>query len=145
RFGLALMALRDSEAASESVGISVARLKTWIYVAAAAAFGLVGGLIFLTKLRISPDSAVTIHWSVTIVFIVGVGGVRTLEGPIVGVALFFVLREYLADYGAIYMIVFGLLAMVVMLTLKDGIWGVVQRRFDLRFFPVQRRVRQSLG
>src|SRR5207248_1744116 len=60
RFGLALMALRDSEAASESVGISVMRVKTWVYVVAAAAFGLVGGLIFLTKLRISPDSAVSI-------------------------------------------------------------------------------------
>lgn len=141
RLGLALMALRDSEPASESVGISVTRVKTWIYVAAAAAFGLVGGLIFLTKLRISPDSAVSINWSVTIVFIVVIGGIGTIEGPIVGVLLFFLLREYLADYGAIYMIVFGLLAIVVMLTLKGGIWGEVQRRFDLRFFPVQRRVR----
>lgn len=140
RFGLALMALRDTEVAAESIGISVTRLRTWIYVVAAAAFGLVGGLIFLTKLRISPDSAVSINWSVTIVFIVVIGGIGTIEGPIVGVVLLFLLREYLADYGAIYMIVFGLIAIVVMLTLKGGIWGVVQRRFDLRFFPVQRRV-----
>jgi branched-chain amino acid transport system permease protein len=143
RFGLALMALRDSEVASESIGISVTQLKTWVYVVAAAAFGLVGGLIFLTKLRISPDSAVSINWSVTIVFIVVVGGIGTIEGPIIGVVLYFLLREYLADYGAIYMIVFGLLAITVMLTLKGGIWGTVQRRFDLHFFPVQRRLRSS--
>jgi branched-chain amino acid transport system permease protein len=143
RFGLALMALRDSEAASESIGISVTQLKTWVYVVAAAAFGLVGGLIFLTKLRISPDSAVSINWSVTIVFIVVVGGIGTIEGPIIGVVLYFLLREYLADYGAIYMIVFGLLAITVMLTLKGGIWGTVQRRFDLHFFPVQRRLSPS--
>ena len=134
------MALRDSEAASESIGISVTRLKTWVYVAAAAAFGLIGGLIFLTKLRISPDSAVSINWSVTVVFIVVVGGIGTIEGPIIGVVLYFLLREYLADYGAIYMIVFGLLAITVMLTLKGGVWGTVQRRFDLRLFPVQRRL-----
>lgn len=140
RFGLALMALRDSEVASESIGISVTQLKTWVYIVAAAAFGLVGGLIFLTKLRISPDSAVSINWSVTIVFIVVVGGIGTIEGPIIGVVLYFLLREYLADYGAIYMIVFGLLAIAVMLTLKGGIWGAVQRRFDVRFFPVQRRL-----
>jgi branched-chain amino acid transport system permease protein len=140
RFGLALMALRDSAAASESVGISVASLKTWVYVAAAAAFGLVGGLIFLTKLRISPDSAVSINWSVTVVFIVVIGGMGTIEGPIVGVALYFLLREYLADFGAIYMIAFGLLAIAVMLTLRGGIWGTIQRRFDLSFFPVQRRL-----
>ena len=140
RFGLALMALRDSEIASESIGISVMRIKTWVYVAAAAAFGLVGGLIFLTKLRISPDSAVSINWSVTIVFIVVVGGIGTIEGPIIGVVLYFLLREYLADYGAIYMIVFGLLAITVMLTLKGGIWGVVQHRLDWRLFPIHRRV-----
>jgi len=140
RFGLALMALRDSEVASESIGISVTRLKTWVYVAAAAAFGLIGGLIFLTKLRISPDSAVSINWSVTVVFIVVVGGIGTIEGPIIGVVLYFLLREYLADYGAIYTIVFGLLAITVMLTLKGGVWGTVQRRFDLRLFPVQRRL-----
>lgn len=140
RFGLALMALRDSEAASESVGVSVRRLKTWVYVIAAAAFGLVGGLIFLTKLRISPDSAVSINWSVTIVFIVVIGGMGTIEGPIIGVVLYFLLREYLADFGAIYMIAFGALAIAVMMTLPGGIWGAVRRRFDFSFFPVQRRV-----
>jgi branched-chain amino acid transport system permease protein len=141
RFGLALMALRDNEVASESVGISVTRLKTWVYVVAATAFGLVGGLIFLTKLRISPDSAVSINWSITIVFIVVVGGIGTIEGPIVGVVLYFLLREYLADYGAIYMIVFGFLAISVMLTLKGGIWGTLQRHVGVQLFPVQRRVR----
>ena len=50
RLGLALTAIRDSAPASESVGISVSRLKTLVYIAAAAGFGLVGGLIILTKL-----------------------------------------------------------------------------------------------
>ena len=138
RYGLALTALRDSEAASESVGISVARMKTWIYVAAAAGFGLVGGLIFLTKLRISPDSAISINWSVTIVFIVIVGGIGTIEGPIIGTILFFALRQYLADYGSIYMILYGLLAITVVLTTRHGIWGAIQSRLGLRLFPTQR-------
>jgi branched-chain amino acid transport system permease protein len=140
RYGLALTAVRDSAPASESVGISVSRLKTLVYVAAAAGFGLVGGLIFLTKLRISPDSAISINWSVTVVFIVVVGGIGTIEGPILGTVLFFALRQYLSDYGSIYMILYGLLAIAVMLTMRGGIWGVIQRRYDLRLFPVQRRV-----
>jgi branched-chain amino acid transport system permease protein len=140
RLGLALTAVRDSEPASESVGISVPRLKTLVYVAASAGFALVGGLIFLTKLRISPDAAVSMNWSVMVVFIVVVGGIGTIEGPILGTILYFALREYLADYGSIYMIVYGGLAIVVMLTMKGGIWGVIQRRTDLRLFPVQRRV-----
>lgn len=138
RYGLALTALRDNEAASESVGISVARMKTWIYVAAAAGFALVGGLIFLTKLRVSPDSALSINWSVTIVFIVVVGGIGTIEGPIIGVILFFALREYLAEYGSIYMILYGLFAIAIVLTTRRGLWGAIQTRFGLRLFPVQR-------
>jgi branched-chain amino acid transport system permease protein len=140
RLGLALTAVRDSEPASESVGISVPRLKTLVYVAAAAGFALVGGLIFLTKLRISPDAAVSMNWSVMVVFIVVVGGIGTIEGPILGTILYFALRQYLADYGSIYMIVYGGLAIAVMLTMKGGIWGVIQRRTDIRLFPVQRRV-----
>ncbi|MFZ8263749.1 ABC transporter permease subunit, partial [Staphylococcus aureus] len=73
RWGLALTALRDSEPASEAAGISVRRVKTWVYVAASGGAGLVGGLIFLTKLRLSPDAAVSINWSVMIVFIVVIG------------------------------------------------------------------------
>ncbi|MGG2362322.1 hypothetical protein ACE4Z5_25600, partial [Salmonella enterica] len=43
RWGLALTALRDSEPASEAAGISVRRVKTWVYVAASGGAGLVGG------------------------------------------------------------------------------------------------------
>jgi branched-chain amino acid transport system permease protein len=140
RWGLALTALRDSEPASEAVGISVKRVKTWVYVVASAGAGLVGGLIFLTKLRLSPDAAVSINWSVMIVFIVVIGGIGTIEGPILGCILYFLLREYLADFGAAYMIAFGALAILVMLTTRGGLWGEIHRRFGLELFPVQRRL-----
>src|SRR5262249_18776761 len=100
---------------------------------------LVGGLIFLTKLRISPDSAVSINWSVTIVFIVVIGGIGTIEGPIVGAVLFFLLREYLSEVRGVWIDVFSLLAIVGIVEMKGGIRGAVQSRCDLRFFRVQRR------
>ncbi len=140
RWGLALTALRDSEPASEAVGISVGQVKTWVYVAASGGAGLVGGLIFLTKLRLSPDAAVSINWSVMIVFIVVIGGVGTIEGPILGCILYFLLREYLADFGAAYMIAFGALAILVMLTTRGGLWGEIRRRWGIELFPVQRRL-----
>jgi branched-chain amino acid transport system permease protein len=52
-----------------------------------------------------------------------------------------VLREALADYGSVYLIVLGAVAVLVMVKFPRGLWGYVQQRFDLRFFPVQRRVR----
>jgi branched-chain amino acid transport system permease protein len=141
RLGLGLTALRDSEAAAESIGISVARLKFWIYVIAAFGFGLTGALIFLTKLRVSPDSAFAINWTITVVFIVVIGGLGTIEGPLIGTLVYFLLRDTLSDYGSWYLIVFGALAIAAMLLLRQGIWGFVRQRFGLELFPVQRRLR----
>jgi len=141
RLGLGLTAVRDSEAAAESIGISVPRLKFWVYVIAAVGFGLAGALIFLTKLRISPDSAFAINWTITVVFIVVIGGLGTIEGPLIGSVVYFLLRDTLSDYGSWYLIVFGALAIVMMLLLRQGIWGFVRQRFGLELFPVQRRLR----
>ena len=70
-----------------------------------------------------------------------IGGLGTLEGPIIGTIVFFALREMLADYGAWYMILFGALAVVAMMRFPQGLWGLLAARWDVRFFPVQRRVR----
>jgi len=140
RFGLGLTAMRDSEVAAESQGIGVAAIKLWVYGASAFGSGVAGALYFLMNLRISPDAAFGVNWSAFIIFIVVIGGIGTIEGPIVGTLLFVALRELLADYGAWYMIVLGLVAVATMLACPEGLWGYVARRLDLHFFPAQRRV-----
>ena len=65
----------------------------------------------------------------------------TAEGPIVGTIVFFVLRELLADYGAWYMILIGSLAVLTMMRYPQGVWALIAERWDLHFFPVQRRIR----
>jgi len=141
RYGLALTAVRDNQAAAQSLGICVRAVKTWVYVLAAAATGIVGALIFLTKLRVSPNDAFDVNWSAMMIFIVVIGGVGTMEGPLIGVLVYFVLRNYLSDLGAWYMIVLGGLAITTILFMRDGVWGWVSRRFDLYLFPLQRRLR----
>ena len=139
RGGLALMAVRDSEAASETLGIDVFRTKLAVYIVAAFGTGVTGALVYLNLLRISPDAAFSISWTAYALFIVVIGGLGTLEGPIVGTLVFFFLRELLSDYGAWYMILLGALAVVAMLVFPQGLWGVVAERARLGFFPVQRR------
>jgi len=141
RFGLALAAMRDSEVAAESQGIDVAATRLWVYVAAALGSGAAGALYFSMNLRISPDAAFGVSWSAYAIFIVVIGGIGTLEGPIVGTLLFFALRELLADHGAWYLIALGLVAVLTMLVCPQGIWGWVAQRFDLHLLPVGRRVR----
>jgi branched-chain amino acid transport system permease protein len=141
RRGLGLMAVRDSEAASQSLGVDVFRTKLAVYLLAAFGTGTTGALVYLNLLRVSPDAAFSISWTAYAIFIVVIGGLGTLEGPIVGTVVFFLVRELLADYGAWYMILLGLLAVLGMMLYPRGVWGLVAERWDLRFFPVQRRVR----
>jgi branched-chain amino acid transport system permease protein len=141
RHGLALTAIRDSERASASLGVNTFRTKFVIYITTAACTGLIGALIFLQKLRISPEAGFSINdWTVVVIFMVVIGGIGTLEGPFIGMLIFIVLRELLADYGTYYLILLGVIAIVVMLKAPYGLWGYVIQRFDLQLFPVGRRL-----
>ncbi|MEL7260388.1 MAG: branched-chain amino acid ABC transporter permease [Pseudomonadota bacterium] len=142
RRGLALTAIRDSEVAASGLGIDIWRTKLEVYVVTSAFTAIIGGLIFLQKLRISPDAAFSVNdWTAFVIFIVVIGGIGTLEGPIIGTLLFFALREVLADFGTIYLMVLGLVAIVVMLKAPKGVWGLIRERFDLELFPLSYRVR----
>jgi branched-chain amino acid transport system permease protein len=141
RHGLALTAIRDSEPASASLGVNTFRTKFIIYVATAACTGLVGALIFLQKLRISPEAGFSINdWTVVVIFMVVIGGIGTIEGPFMGMLIFIILRELLADYGTYYLILLGVIAIVIMLKAPLGVWGWVVQRFGLQLFPVSRRL-----
>jgi branched-chain amino acid transport system permease protein len=141
RYGLALSAIGDAEPAAESVGVDVFRTKLLIYVVTAIATGMVGALIFLQKARISPDAAFSlIDWTAYVIFIVVIGGIGTMEGPIIGVLIFYLLQYYLASLGSWYLILLGGLAILLMLFAPSGVWGVISRPFDLNLFPVRRRL-----
>lgn len=142
RQGVALMAIRDNELAAKSLGIDIWRTKFNVYVVTGALTTLVGALIFLQKLRISPDAAFSVNdWTAFVIFIVVIGGIGTLEGPIVGTLVFFALRETLADLGTVYLIALGLAAIVIMLKAPKGLWGLVRGSEGAELFPLSRRVR----
>lgn len=144
RWGLALVAVRDSERAAQSLGLSVGRVKWFVWVAAAAGCAMVGALLFVTKLRVAPDPAFSIDWTTLMFFIVVIGGIGTLEGPILGAVVYFALREWLADLGSVYLIVLGLVTMVMVLFFERGLWGLLAERTGWRLFPVQRQARDEV-
>src|SRR6516225_10879378 len=141
RHGLALTAIRDSEPASASLGVNTFRTQFIIYIATAACTGLVGALIFLEKLRFSPEAGFSINdWTVVVIFMVVIGGIGTIEGPLIGMLVFIVLRELLADYGSYYLILMGAMAILIMLKAPLGIWSYISQRFNIELFPVGRRL-----
>lgn len=142
RRGLALGAIRDHEAAAAGLGVDIYRIKLAVYVVTAAMTGMIGALIYLQKARISPDAAFSVlDWTAYVIFIVVIGGIGTMEGPIVGAILFYLMQHYLSDFGAAYLILLGALGIVVMLFAPKGLWGLVVERYDLTLFPTRRRLK----
>jgi len=141
RYGLALTAIRDNELGARSNGVDVRRIKYVVYIAVAFGTAMVGALIFLQKIRISPDTAFSVNdWTAFVIFITVIGGIGRIEGPIIGTVVFFLLRQTLADLGAIYLLILGVAAIVVMLKAPKGLWGLVADRYGWQIFPLERRL-----
>lgn len=141
RHGLALTAIRDNEVAAQSCGIGVTRIKFIVYVLTGFGTAMIGALIFLQKLRISPDTAFSVNdWTAFVIFITVIGGIGRIEGPIIGTIIFFVLRQSLADLGSLYLLMMGAVAIVVMLWAPKGLWGLIAERFGWQVLPLQRHL-----
>lgn len=142
RWGLALTAIRDSEPAAASLGVNIRRVKFMVYIGTAMGTALTGAFIFLQKLRITPEAAFSVtEWSAFVIFIVVIGGLGTIEGPIIGVVLFFLLRDLAADLGTWYLIGLGVIAISVMLIDRRGVWGALKARGVPSLFVTQRRLK----
>jgi branched-chain amino acid transport system permease protein len=141
RHGLALTAIRDNELAAQSNGIDVWRIKLIVYVLTAFGTAMIGALIFLQKLRISPDTAFSVNdWTAFVIFITVIGGIGRIEGPIFGTIVFFLLRQALADLGSLYLLMMGAVAIVVMLWAPKGLWGMIAERLGWQALPLQRHL-----
>jgi len=140
RYGLALTAIRDNELAARSNGVDVTRTKLVVYVITAFGTATVGALIFLQKLRVSPDTAFSVNdWTAFVIFITVIGGIGRIEGPVIGTIIFFLLRQTLADLGSLYLMMLGVVAIAIMLKAPNGIWGLLAGRFGWQMFPLARR------
>lgn len=138
--GQSLRALRDSDRAAASLGVRVTRTTLVAFVISSAGCAIAGAIIYLNLLRVQPSAAFSINWTVYMIFIVVIGGIGTIEGPLLGAIIFFALQEWLADLGAWYLIILGVLAIVITIRLPNGIWGWFTERTGISLFPVGRRL-----
>ncbi len=128
RIGLGLTAMRDNEEAAGSAGVNLTRTRIVCFLWTAPFLGLAGVLVTLQKLRVAPSASFSItDWTIYIIFIVVIGGIGSLEGPIIGTILFFLLREYLSGFGTWYLIILGLISIAFIIFEPRGIWGACRR------------------
>jgi branched-chain amino acid transport system permease protein len=142
RLGLGLTAIRDEPTAASTLGVSVRRAKRIVFVVAAAGCGLGGALIAVDSLRVQPDSIYSVQWSAFMIFMVVIGGLGTIEGPVIGAIVFFALQQLLEPYGAWYLVVLGVVAILAALVARRGLWGLVTANRDIRLLPTGYRLRR---
>jgi branched-chain amino acid transport system permease protein len=142
-FGLDARAVSSDPVGAASSGVRVGRIRLLAYLAAAGGAGAVGALIALQTLYVEPTSVFSIQYSVYMLFMVLIGGMGTIEGPILGALVLFALEETLSAYGAWYLVIVGGLAVAATLVASRGIWGFASERFGWSLLPVGYRVRDQ--
>jgi branched-chain amino acid transport system permease protein len=144
RLGLGMTSVRDNEIAATSIGVNVWRNRFIAYVAAAAGCGLAGGVNFMAALFITVTAGFDLNWVVAMIFIVIIGGIGTIEGPIVGAIIYYGIRQLftnvLALSGSWYLIALGTVAVVTMLVAPAGIWPFIRDRLGIEWLNVKRQV-----
>jgi len=136
RLGLVLTAIRDDEVAARSSGARVALARMLVFVVAAAGCGAAGALLAIDQLQVQPSAVFSVQRTAEMAFATIIGGIGTIEGPIIGTAVFIVLQQELAPYNAWYLIILGLVAIGVALFAPRGLWGLADDRLNVRLFPV---------
>ncbi|PLS20982.1 branched-chain amino acid ABC transporter permease [Neptunicoccus cionae] len=129
-FGLRVRALRDDEVAARSIGVKPHRVRLTVFVLSATATGMAAAVSFFSTLFITPLGAFDMGWVITIVFVTVIGGMGRLSGPVLGAALYFILRESLADFGNWYLIALGVAAILTMLVLPGGLASLMDPFFN---------------
>lgn len=142
--GLGLMALRDSEGGAQSVGVETHATKRTVYLFGAAIAGAAGALIYIMQVNVRPDAAFSVNWAAYVIFIVVIGGVGTIEGPIIGTVIFLGLRNMLAGLEGWSMLIFGAVAIVMMLFAPRGIWGMITDRWPIELVRIRRQMPNHL-
>jgi branched-chain amino acid transport system permease protein len=136
RVGLELTAIRDNEVGARSLGVRVVRAKRIVYLVSAAGCGAAGALLAVSELNVQPGSVFGVQLAAQMIFVTVIGGIGSIEGPILGAILFIVLQRTMAQAGAWYLIVLGCVAIVVSIWTPRGVWGLISRRVHIRLFPV---------
>lgn len=138
KVGLGLTAMRDDVGAASAIGVNVFHHKLLVYVIAAAFTAVAGGIFLVNKGIVYPESGFSISWTVSIIFIVIVGGSGTVSGPIVGAVIYVFLQEQLARFPGWSNIILGAITILMILFLPKGIMGTLQEKLGFEIFSAKR-------
>lgn len=127
KYGLALQSIGDQEEAAEHIGINVTMVKVATFAISAFFIGTAGTVMATRWTYVDPYIAFNMNYSFTPVLMAIFGGLGQFFGPILGAIIFAYLEEVLiTQFPYYYMLIFGIVMVVSVLFLPDGLAGLIQ-------------------
>jgi branched-chain amino acid transport system permease protein len=127
--GLALVAIRDDEAAAEASGINILLFKVFAFAVGAFLAGMCGALLAFYVFTVEPQGFYNLNWTLYPVLMCVLGGAGSLSGPVIGAilltAVFEVAKYFLPDIHPIFS---GLLIILAIMFLPNGLMGFKRQR-----------------
>lgn len=137
RVGRALMALHASDKAAQSMGINIVRYKLFVFVLSAI-FAGIAGVLYAHYLNFVAPSSFGFHFSVQLITMVVLGGMASLWGGIAGTVFLTVMPEFLRSYQNLEVIIYGLILILCMMFLPQGLAGGISKLFALACGRIRR-------
>lgn len=128
RIHFAITAIRNDEIVAMSSGIDIFKWLVVIFVITSTLQGLVGAAYTEIYGSVNPDANFSVHYSLLPLAMALFGGMRSTWGPVIGAIVLGLAGEYLKllmPYG--YLIIYGLIIILVILFLPDGIMGLIKK------------------
>jgi branched-chain amino acid transport system permease protein len=127
RFGRGLVAVREDETLASFLGVNIVGYKVAAYAISSMLAAMVGCAYAPIISFISPD-LLSAHETISLIGVLVVGGIGTVAGPIIGTVIFFGIPEMLRVARLYRLVVLGVVIVVVVLFMPQGVAGVLRER-----------------
>ncbi|HIP93415.1 MAG TPA: branched-chain amino acid ABC transporter permease [Desulfurobacteriaceae bacterium] len=134
KFGLGLFAIREDEDAASTLGVNTKLFKTIAFMISAFFPAVVGGIFFFKNGSIDPGSAFSLTKSVEMIFMVMLGGIGTILGPVLGAITYDKIKETLLVSEAfknLHLTISGIILLLIVLFVPEGIIGFLRRKIKV--------------
>ena len=139
RLGLGMQAVREDEDAAEATGVSARGLKLRALALSTALAGAAGGGFAYYHISYYPAHPFGPAWTFDALLMTFIGGVGTLQGPVLGAVLYVFLKEYLTvRWVDFHLLIFGALFVAIVLLFPGGLVQALSRVGSGRRRPARR-------
>lgn len=125
RISYRLQAVRDDEDVAAQLGVRTFRTKLWAFALSGALIAAIGSIQALNQGIVQPNGAFGMGWTIDIVSVAIIGGMGTKVGPWVGAVFIVLLGEALLRFPEIHMAIVGVVLVLVIRFMPNGIWGTL--------------------